>query len=409
MSSIPLAGNRTLRIALIGGATLLVILLYGTDDATDTPPMNAADPYATAAPYPDAAQPGAQPETVRTSSGGERVTLVDRGLQMPRGTQVVPEGWRLTQDLATDPNTARPVRTVLDLYGPRGEVVRALGITRYGQMMGTSFQQSWRQLVMQRFEGGLADVSLGDLRRSEALEGSRPFQRTAQKFGGQGMRMEGLEAPLRARRDGQPVEGVVYIAHFVMDQFQAGLLQASVVLTPPGQLEEAIRTNLAFQNSFEPNPAFEQRMEQINQRVMQQQAAESRQRMAQSQAQHQQRMAANRAQFDAYQQVYRANQDAAAMQMDSWQARQNSNDEMQRRWGNAMNETVDLYDNQTGETYYGVESGYDSYWTDPAGNVVGTEGYDNPGPLRYNQATDLDDVYRQGGTGWGGNDGPDGW
>lgn len=393
--------NRSLRIALIGGATLLILFLYGTDTPTDMLSMNDADPYA--------AQTGARPEAPRASAGGERVTIVDRGLQMPRGTQVVPEGWRLTQDLATDPNTAQAVRTTLDLYGPRGEAVRSLGIAQYAQMMGTNFQQSWRQHVMQQFQSGLTDVSLGDLRRSEALEGSRPFQRAAQKVSGQGMRMEGLEAPLRARRNGQPVEGVVYMVHFPMDQFQAGLFQASVVLSAPEHLEEAIRTNLAFQNSFEPNPAFEQRMEQISQRAMQQQQAESQQRMAQSQRLHQQRMAANRAQFDAHQQVYRANQDAADMQMQSWQARQNSNDEMHRRTINSINETVDLYNNQTGETYYGAQSGYDSYWTDPTGNVVGTQGYDNPDVLRYNQATDLDDMYRQGGTGWGGNDGPDGW
>jgi len=405
--------NRTLRIALIGGATFLVILLYGLGDTADPSTMALTGPYADDpyASYSDESTRLGDPQAApRNASGqGQRVTIVDRGLQMPRGTQVVPAGWRLTQDLATDPNTARPVRTTLDLYGPRGEIVRSLGLAQYGQMMGTSFQQSWRQHVMQRFEGGLTDVSLGDLRRSEVLEGSRPFQQTAQKASGQGMRMEGLEAPLRARRAGQPVEGVVYIAHFVMDQFQAGLFQAAVVLSSPEHLEEAIRTNLAFQNSYEPNPAFEQRLEQLNQRVMQQQAAESRQRMAQSQAQHKQRMAANRAQFDAYQQVYRANQDAADMQMQSWQARQNSNDEMHRRTINSINETVDLYNNQTGETYYGAQSGYDSYWTDPTGNVVGTQGYDNPDVMRYNQATDLDDMYRQGGTGWGGNDGPDGW
>lgn len=391
--------NRTLRIALIGGATFLVVLLYGLGDTADPSTMTPTEPYADDA-YAAATCLG-DPQTASqvSSAQAQRVTLVDRGLQMPRGTQVVPAGWRLTQDLATDPNTAQPVRTVLDLYGPRGEVVRALGIAQYGQMMGTSFQQSWRQHVVQRFEGGLTDVSLGDLRRSEMLEGSRPFRRTAQKAAGRGMRMEGLEAPLRARRNGQPVEGVVYLVHFVMDQLQAGLFQAAVVLSAPEHLEEAIRTNLAFQNSYEPNPAFEQRLEQINQRAMQQQQAQHQQWMAQSQALHQQRMAANQARFDAHQQMMQGRYAAADQQMQSWQAQQRSSDEMHRRTINGINETVDLYNNQTGETYYGVQSGYDSYWADPTGNVVGTQGYDNPDVMRYNQATDLDDLYDQGG-GW---------
>src|SRR5690606_21563362 len=117
-----------------------------------------------------------------------------------------------------------------------------------------------------------------------------------------------------------PVEGVVYLVHFVMDQLQAGLFQAAVVLSAPEHLEEAIRTNLAFQNSYEPNPAFEQRLEQINQRAMQQQQAQHQQWMAQSQALHQQRMAANQARFDAHQQMMQGRYAAADQQMQSWQA-----------------------------------------------------------------------------------------
>src|SRR5690554_4501490 len=131
--------NRTLRIALIGGATFLVILLYGLGDTADPSTMALTGPYADDpyASYSDESTRLGDPQAApRNASGqGQRVTIVDRGLQMPRGTQVVPAGWRLTQDLATDPNTARPVRTTLDLYGPRGEIVRSLGLAQYGQMM----------------------------------------------------------------------------------------------------------------------------------------------------------------------------------------------------------------------------------------------------------------------------------
>jgi hypothetical protein len=178
-----------------------------------------------------------------------------------------------------------------------------------------------------------------------------------------------------------------------------GVVLTSVILSPADRATETLRTNAQIANAFQPNPAFEQRMEQINQAVAQRSAAQHQQRMAQRQAAfnaHQQRMASNQAAFDASQQVYRSNSQVADMQMQSWQAQQRSGDEMQRREVNGIHGTADIYNNQTGETTYGVDGGYDTYWTDPSGTVVGAQGYDNPDALRYEQGTNLDDFYDGG-------------
>lgn len=396
--------NRTLRIALIGGATLLVILLFGLGDTAD-PSTMMPDPSYSDSP----ARPGA-PQAATSAGRAQHVTLMDHGLQMPRGTQVVPEGWTLTQDIATDPSNGQLQRYRLEIRGPGGELIRALGLANYAQMMGTNLEQTWRSMAMRGLQNEVQEVALGELQRSARLESFVQFRRMAQMAGPRGMEVRGLEAPLRGSVQGQPVEGVVYVMHFGSPQMPGtGTIQASVVVSPPDRLAEALRLDEQMANSYQPNPQYEQRVQQLNQQHMAANQAQHQQRMAQSQRLHQQRMAANRAQFDAYQQVYRANQDAADMQMQSWQARQNSNDEMHRRTINGINETVDLYDASSGQTYYGVQNGYDSYWTDPMGTVVGTQGYDNPDVMRYNQATDLDDLYRQGGNGWGGSDGPDGW
>src|SRR5690606_9665993 len=116
------AMNRTLRIALIGGATFLVVLLYGLGDTADPSTMALTGPYADDpyASYSDEPTRLGDPQAApRNASGqGQRVTLMDRGLQMPRGTQVIPEGWTLTQDIATDPGSGQLQRYQLDLRGP---------------------------------------------------------------------------------------------------------------------------------------------------------------------------------------------------------------------------------------------------------------------------------------------------
>ncbi|MEM1042725.1 MAG: hypothetical protein AAGI91_08860 [Bacteroidota bacterium] len=367
----------------------------------------AAGPYADAAypheayadsPYPQGPPPSGtyQPAAAGPATGGaQRVTIMDRGLGMPSGTQLVPAGWHLTQNLATDPNTGQPVSQVLDLQGPRGELVRNLGLAPYGPMMGTDFEQTWRQLAQHGVQ--LGGVSFGHMQRSASTEALSAYRRAVELAGRKGFRAEALEAPVQGSRDGQAVQGFVYVIRFTSPQMPGGVLQATAVLSPSDLLPQTLQTYAQASDSYQPNPAYEQRMEQISQAAMQRQNAQHRQRMASSQAQHQQRMAQRQASFNAHQQRMAANSAAFDMHNQAWQNQQRSNDEMHRRTVNSITGSVDLYDANTGDSYYGVESGYDSYWTDQGGTVVGTEGYDNPDPMQYNQATDYDDLYDQGG------------
>jgi hypothetical protein len=335
----------------------------------------------------------------------QQVAILDQGLQMTQGTYTIPVGWQIVQDVATDPNTGQPARHQLDIRGPNGELIRGLRPTTYGPMTGSGFEQTWRGLALQGAQGEVRDVSIGTLQRSERLERLRPFRRAAAKAQQMGFRVEGLEAPLRAQSDRGPVEGAVHVLHWTSPQMSGmGVVLASVILSPADRVTETLRLNARLANGFQPNPAFEQRMEQINQAVMQRQAAQHQQRMANRQAAfnaHQQRMANRQAAFDAHQQNMQTLSGIQDQQFQTWQGTQRSSDEMQRRTVNGIHGTADVYNNQTGETTYGVDGTYDTYWTDPSGTVVGTEGYDNPDPLRYEQGTDLDDLYDEGGyDGW---------
>ena len=131
--------------------------------------------------------------------------------------------------------------------------------------------------------------------------------------------MQALEAPLQASLQGQPVEGLVYVMHFVSPQMPGGgTVQVAVLMSPRGTLAETVRTYEQIANSYQPNPQFEGRQQQVFQAGLQQSQARHQQWMANhqqtmrnSQQAHQQRMAANRAQFESHQQMMQGRWDAA--------------------------------------------------------------------------------------------------
>jgi hypothetical protein len=366
---------------LLSRLALTAMLLSLGACASDT--AGAPDGWTT-----DTAQAAGGPGSAQNGA----VVLVDQGLQMPLGTQDLPDGWTLVQDLATNPQSGEWDRHTLDIRGPQGELIRALGVVTYGEMMGTQRDPAWQQRVLSGVQGEVEAPSFGRPQRSRAVEETPGFQRVAQKAGPAGLHVEGLEVPFQGTRNGQPVQGFVYMTHFTAPQMPGfGTLSVTVLMSTPDRLQAAMAANQQMARSFQPNPAHEQRMAQITER-------NSQVAMQQSTAQHQQRMADNQARFDAHQQRMQGRWAASDAQMNAWRAGQASNDEMHRRTINGIRGTADVYDAQTGTTYYGADANAGAYWTDPVnGTVVGTDAYsDNPDPYRYNRGTNLDDVYNGG-------------
>jgi len=81
-----------------------------------------------------------------------------------------------------------------------------------------------------------------------------------------------------------------------------------------------------------------------------------------------------------------------AAQQASWQSQQDAQAEGHRRAVNGIREEVDLYDPAAGQVLRGAPAGYDSWWSDGAGQVVARQGHENPDAARYTEAVNLDDV-----------------
>ena len=285
-------------------ALLLLTAACGSDDGPDAAANEGFESYGPDAAYAEAPRSDAyEPGPPQASGAGRRIEIVDHGLRLTRGTQVVPHGWEVLQNIATDPNTGQYLRYVNETRGPDGELIRGLQARTFSTMLGTSMEEIWREAV----RNGLPDVqnvSLGNLQRSPTVEQLREFRRVAQIWEPRGMQMQGFEAPIRGTRNGAPVEGIVHLIVFSSPQMPGvGSVQPTVLLNAPGRTEETLRISVQIANSYRSNPEFEQRLEAINARVSQQQQAAHQQRMASSQAAHQQRMAANQQRFNAHQQM----------------------------------------------------------------------------------------------------------
>ena len=323
------------------------------------------------------------PRGSQSAAADGRIAILDHGLRMTRGTQVVPANWQLTQNIATDPNTGQFRSYVLDVRGPSGELVRNFGIANFAQMMGTSFGPTWQGMIQRGLAQEVQGLSFGELRRSANMAQLSEFQRVAQMVRQRGMEMQVLEAPLRGQRSGQTVEGVAYVILISSPQMPgAGTVQASAVVSSPELVSQTVRTNLEMAETYRPNPDFEQRIQQIHAQVSQRQQAMHQQRMANSQSLHQQRMASNQASFDAHQRMMNDRYASNDQQNQQWlESFRNDNSSAYSSGGDYTGHDAfidGIYEQSTFQDPYSGhqvsrDGQYDNWYTDGLGDYYGTD------------------------------------
>ncbi|MEO0334508.1 MAG: hypothetical protein AAF223_23010, partial [Bacteroidota bacterium] len=178
-------------------------------------------------------------------------------------------GWQIVQDYATNPNTGQPMKQKLDIVGPQGELLRSLGMAQYADMTGTNFEQSWKQMAMSGLQSELNQVSLGRPTSSARMQRNQMMQQYAQTAASQGFKLELLEASVSGNRNGQPYQGLVSIVHlFPANMPNIGTIQVSFTICPANRLESTLNIGEQIANSFQPNPQYQQRLQQIQQKMM---------------------------------------------------------------------------------------------------------------------------------------------
>jgi len=248
----------------------------------------------------------AQPAGAPATDGYKKVKIYDKGLQMLISTVTVPEDWQVVQDIAYDPNTGRPMKHHLEMICPHGGLSRGFAkMFQFGATTGKSFEQAYREAIQTALQGTLQNPSVGQLVADRETESFPRYQKMVQRLAAQGQQVNAYKVAVNGQHKGSAYKGEIGISIFkqatAMGEF--GILQLSGIgIAPNEHYEEvkAIGKRIAQTTAY--NPAYDQRMEQIHQRVSQQMAINNRNRSQQAAAAHQQRMARNQAAFDAHQQ-----------------------------------------------------------------------------------------------------------
>lgn len=247
-------------------------------------------------------QPGGAPAT----DGYKKVQIYDKGLQMLISTVSIPADWQLAQDIAYDPNTGRPIRHQLEMTCPHGGLSRGFAhMFKFGYNTGNSFDQAYRQAIQTALQGTLQNPSVGQMEPDHETASLPRYQKMAQRLAAQGQQVNPYKVALTGQRNGQSFKGEIGISIFrqatAMGEF--GIVQLSGIgIAPSEHYDEVKAIGKRITQTTAYNPAYEQRMEQINQRVSQQMAIANQQRSQQAAAAHQQRMARNQAAYNAHQQ-----------------------------------------------------------------------------------------------------------
>ena len=280
-----------------GGYPLTEQAAYPMNSASVAPTANAMNSYTT------------NQSSPTTSGGGEKVEIYDQGLQMPISTIVVPDGWKVIQDIATDPNTGNPIKSKLEISGPHKESSRLFGKPfMYHPVNGKTFQQVYQEALSEVMRGQLEQLSVGELQRDTRTERTPYFQKMAQKAQHlYNSTVTAHEVQVTGQKNGQPYRGTISFYHMIRrnQMGSGGLTNVTLFLSPTEHFDTAVALVKAMGDNIVMNPAYEQRMAQMAQR----RNAQHRQTMAnidaanrRGTAAHQQRMANQRASFNAHQQ-----------------------------------------------------------------------------------------------------------
>lgn len=295
--------NLTLKQKLAISAVSLVVLAvvafqdFGSSQNSD----EAKDGWADTATM-QTSNAGIAQDTSRSGSG--TITLYDKGLQMPRGTYEIPEGWNLRQNLATDPTSGQPTVTQMEIWSDHGDLIMALPQGSYAVSMGRSFQQTWQRLAYSSLRNNFQQIRFGQPRPSPSLMNTGGVQQAARQAVQNGNRFQAMEVPISATREGAPFDGLLRFAHLTPANapFQlGGIYLGSITLAPHGRLDQVLQTKQRIDASFVSNPTYQQRIFQITQRARVRDKAFSDQQMATATAAHNARMRDQKAMFDSSQ------------------------------------------------------------------------------------------------------------
>lgn len=308
------------------------------------------------------------------ANAGQRVTVVDRGLNVAMAMVTVPAGWRLFHDIATNMNTAAYDRYLLDIQSPDGMLIRGLGSAQYTHSVGSNFDSLVEQMAMAGVQG-IEGLRYGEFVPNQRVMAQSRFQGARQKALSMGSQLQAVHLSFTGTVQGRPVEGRLQVDHTLFverGQHFGGVVNVVLLISAPSQIETLVRVSDAIDQGIQSNPAYDQARSRVVDAVT-----------ARNTVEHKKRMAQNQAQFESHQTMMQGRYQAAYAQNDRWlQTFRNSGGSSGSGSGasghdkfiDMIGETTSFNDPNTG-TQVRQDGQFDRWATDGQGNFVGS---DNP-------------------------------
>ena len=194
----------------------------------------------------------------RSTSDSVKVAAVhDKGLQMLRGTYVIPEDWLLQQNIHTSSWSGGLQQLMLSFRGVNGELIRIEhhpGSYPLGKAKDfREFKSEVEEIYQQGLKGILDELSLGNTTASKptGISYLDTYVKTDSLY-------QYLETHLTGKRDGKAYEGIIRLVYFAYGEEQSASVHTYLTLSPEGKLAQTLQTEEKIAYSYEANPSFEQ-------------------------------------------------------------------------------------------------------------------------------------------------------
>ena len=128
-------------------------------------------------------------------------------------------------------------------------------------MDGKDFEQCWQQAAMAGLQSALQQISFGSIQPDTRIQRNETVQKHLRMAARRGFEIQWLKATISGSRYGQAYRGMVFILHTkASNRPHMETLQVAIAISPAHQLSRTLAVYEGVDNSFQPNPQYEQRL-----------------------------------------------------------------------------------------------------------------------------------------------------
>jgi len=199
-----------------------------------------------------------------TADSLKLAAVYDKGLQMLRGTYVIPKDWLLLQNISSSPWYGGNLQQLmLNFRGINGEFIRIEQHPGSYPIGEAEDHEKFRDELEKIYQQGLRGI-LEEYQLQNTTAGTPSGISYLDTYVKTDSLYQYLETRLTGKRDGRAYEGLIRVVYRYYGGEQSYTMHTYLTLSPKDKLDQTLQTEEKIAYSYEANPAFEQYLLQIN-------------------------------------------------------------------------------------------------------------------------------------------------